>query len=146
MEIGRQHSDIVQRLQRDGVRLAIDDFGTGYSSLDYLRHHPVDQLKIAQQFIARIIDSPGDAAIAKAAIGMAHEMGIAVVAEGVETREQLDLLRGWGCNVIQGYCFAPPLAVEEMTSLLRCDRPFAATADADGPELSVSAPALAPTS
>jgi diguanylate cyclase (GGDEF)-like protein len=126
METSREHNDVLQRLQQSGIRLAIDDFGTGYSSLDYLRRFPVERLKIAQNFIARIADSRGDAAIVKAAIGLARELNIRVIAEGVETEAQLELLRRWGCEQVQGYFFSKPLPAEQITRLLRRGLPLRA--------------------
>ncbi len=119
METSKQHGDMIQKLHRSGIKLAIDDFGTGYSSLDYLRRHPVDRLKIAQVFVAGITKDHGDRAIVRAAIGLAHELNIGVVAEGVETSEEADLLRNWGCEQMQGLYFSEPLAAERMTQLLR---------------------------
>ena len=114
----REHSEILTRLQHLGVTIAIDDFGTGYSSLDYLRRFPVDRIKIAQTFVRHLETMPGDASIVKATIGLARELGIKVIAEGVETREQLELLKRWGCGEMQGYYFAKPLTVKEITVLL----------------------------
>jgi diguanylate cyclase (GGDEF)-like protein/PAS domain S-box-containing protein len=128
METSRTHNDVLQRLHLSGIKLAIDDFGTGYSSLNYLRRFPVDRLKIDQDFIGRITDGPGDAAIVKAAIGLARELGIRVVAEGVETAEQLELLTRWGCEQVQGFYFSEPLPAEQVTLLLRQALPFRTTA------------------
>jgi diguanylate cyclase (GGDEF)-like protein/PAS domain S-box-containing protein len=122
MEASREHSDVLDRLREKGVRLAIDDFGVGYSSLDYLRRFPADRIKIAQPFVAQIATEAGSAAIVKATIGLARELGIMVIAEGVETFAQLDLLRAWGCREGQGYYMARPLAVEDVTPLLKRGR------------------------
>jgi diguanylate cyclase (GGDEF)-like protein/PAS domain S-box-containing protein len=119
METSRQQNDIVQSLRARGMKIAIDDFGTGYSSLLYLRRFPVDRIKVAQEFIAEIGIDPNDTAIAKAAIGLARELGIEVIAEGVETAKQLRLLQQWGCRQAQGFYFAKPLPVEDVTLLLR---------------------------
>ncbi|MDR3735348.1 MAG: EAL domain-containing protein [Acidobacteriaceae bacterium] len=119
MNVAREHRDILVRLRQHGVMVAIDDFGTGYSSLDYLRRFPVDRIKIAQNFVRHIETVAGDASIVKATIGLARELGIAVIAEGVETAEQLELLKKWGCAEVQGYYFARPLAVDEITEMLR---------------------------
>jgi diguanylate cyclase (GGDEF)-like protein/PAS domain S-box-containing protein len=113
------HSDIISRLRHLGVTIAIDDFGTGYSSLDYLRRFPADRIKIAQSFVQHLETMPGDASIVKATIGLARELGVRVVAEGVQTREQLELLKGWGCCEVQGFYFAQPLTAEDVTLLLR---------------------------
>jgi diguanylate cyclase (GGDEF)-like protein/PAS domain S-box-containing protein len=119
MEASREHNDVLVRLRQSGVRLAIDDFGTGYSSLDYLRRFPVDRVKIAQEFVRLIASDPGSAAVVKATIGLASELGMVAIAEGVETVEQFDLLKAWGCRQMQGYYFARPLAPEELSTLLR---------------------------
>jgi diguanylate cyclase (GGDEF)-like protein/PAS domain S-box-containing protein len=119
MNASREHNDIILRLRRIGVTIAIDDFGTGYSSLDYLRRFPADRIKIAQTFVRHLKTMPGDVAIVRATIGLAHEMGIMVIAEGVETVEQYDLLKGWGCAEVQGFYFSEPLTGEDVTLLLR---------------------------
>jgi EAL domain-containing protein (putative c-di-GMP-specific phosphodiesterase class I) len=94
------------------------DFGTGYSSLDYLRRFPVDRIKIAQIFVTDL-GAPENTAIVKAALGLAHALGIEVIVEGVETVAQLALLKAWGCRYVQGYYHAKPLPVPEATELLR---------------------------
>jgi diguanylate cyclase (GGDEF)-like protein len=119
MNVAQEHHDILVRLRQLGVLIAIDDFGTGYSSLDYLRRFPVDRIKIAQNFVRHIETAAGDASIVKATIGLARELGIAVIAEGVETAEQLELLKNWGCAEVQGYYFAKPLVADEITEMLR---------------------------
>ena len=104
--------DILARLHRLGVRIAIDDFGTGYSSLDYLRRLPAHRIKIAQTFVRHLGASPGDAAIVKATISLARDLGMSVIAEGVETETQLRRLVDWGCGECQGYYFDKPLSAE----------------------------------
>jgi EAL domain-containing protein (putative c-di-GMP-specific phosphodiesterase class I) len=118
MAASRDHNDVLQRLRERGIRLAIDDFGVGYSSLDYLRRFPVDRIKVAQAFVDSIATEPGSAAIVRATIGLARELGIDLVAEGVETTEQLELLKAWGCGDAQGFYFAKPLTAEFLTPLL----------------------------
>jgi diguanylate cyclase (GGDEF)-like protein/PAS domain S-box-containing protein len=119
MEASHDHRDVLHRLREGGTRLTIDDFGSGYSSLDYLRRYPVDRIKIAQTFIADIgVESSTDA-IVRAALGLARELNIEVVVEGVETAAQLELLKAWGGRIVQGYYFARPLPVPEVTVLLR---------------------------
>jgi len=112
------HDNVVERLRARGLRIAIDDFGTGYSSLLYLRRFPVDRIKIAQEFVKDIGIEPNDTAIVKAAIGLARELGIGVLAEGVETADQLRLLHEWGCRQAQGFYFAAPMSAEEVLPLL----------------------------
>ena len=111
--------NVVERLRGRGLRIALDDFGTGYSSLLYLRRFPVDRIKIAQEFVKDIGIEPNDTAIVKAAIGLARELGIGVMAEGVETAEQVQLLHEWGCRQAQGFYFAAPLLAEDVLPLLR---------------------------
>src|SRR6185312_11880546 len=115
-------NDVLLRLREKGHRIAIDDFGSGYSSLDYLRRYPVDRIKIAQTFIADIGVESGNDAIVKAALSLARELNIEVVVEGVETVAQLDLLKAWGARIVQGFYFARPLPVPEVTALLRIGR------------------------
>lgn len=109
---------ILRRLKALGIRVSIDDFGTGYSSLAYLKRFPIDVLKIDRSFIKDITTNPADAAITIAIIGMAHSLDVKVVAEGVETVEQFDFLRGQGCDEIQGYYLARPLPAIEISKLL----------------------------
>ena len=101
-----------------GGKVSIDDFGTGYSSLSYLKHIPVDQLKIDRSFVWDLANSANDAAITRAIITMAHGMHLDVVAEGVENKEQLDILTVQQCDEVQGYYFSMPLPASQMTELL----------------------------
>jgi EAL domain-containing protein (putative c-di-GMP-specific phosphodiesterase class I) len=109
---------ILQALRESGVKVAVDDFGTGYSSLSYLRKFPVDSLKIDQSFVRQISAEGKDTAIVSAVIGMAHGLGLRVVAEGVETVEELAFLRDHGCHEAQGYFFSRPAAPEQYATLL----------------------------
>jgi diguanylate cyclase (GGDEF)-like protein/PAS domain S-box-containing protein len=126
IETTERHGEAFKRLRDIGVRLAIDDFGTGYSSLDYLRSFRVARLKIDQHFIGDVTTNADDAAIVRATIGLAHELGIEVVAEGVETAEQRNFLIGAGCNLAQGYYFGMPVPVAAATELLSRDMQLAA--------------------
>jgi diguanylate cyclase (GGDEF)-like protein/PAS domain S-box-containing protein len=119
MEASHENSDVLLRLRQAGHRIAIDDFGSGFSSLGYLRRYPVDRIKIAQSFTLGVGETSGNDAIVKAALGLAHELGLEVVVEGVETAAELDLLKPWGCHIVQGFYFAKPLPVPEVTALLR---------------------------
>jgi diguanylate cyclase (GGDEF)-like protein/PAS domain S-box-containing protein len=118
MAASGDHNDMLQRFRRDGIRLAIDDFGVGYSSFDYLRRFPVHRIKIAQDFVERIATAYGSAAIVRATIGLCRELGISVIAEGVETAEQYELLQEWGCREAQGFYFARPLDAADVAPLL----------------------------
>ena len=106
-------------LKMDGVAHALDDFGTGYSSLSYLQRLPVSRLKIDRSFISNITHNPSDAAITRAIVGMAHSLGLSVIAEGVETEGQLGYLRILRCEEMQGYFFSPPLPEGKFVELLR---------------------------
>jgi EAL domain-containing protein (putative c-di-GMP-specific phosphodiesterase class I) len=108
-----QHSETTIKkllaLQALGVQTSIDDFGTGYSSLKYLKHFPLDTLKIDTSFVRDLVTSTTDQSIVKAIITLAHNFNLKVVAEGVETREQLTYLREHGCEAVQGYLICPPV-------------------------------------
>jgi EAL domain-containing protein (putative c-di-GMP-specific phosphodiesterase class I) len=101
-----------------GVSIAVDDFGTGYSSLSYLKRLPVDRVKLDQSFVRDLTTSSDDAAIASAVIAMAHSLTLEVVAEGVESQEQLAFLRRQGCDAMQGYLVSHPVASQEFVQLL----------------------------
>ena len=117
MENVNANLDLLHRFQAAGIHLSIDDFGTGYSSMSYLKRFPIDQLKIDRSFIR---DVPGDGeAIATAIIAMAHSLDLTVVAEGVETADQLSFLRQAGCDIVQGFYFAIPMPAHELTQLLQ---------------------------
>ncbi|MES2548064.1 MAG: EAL domain-containing protein [Pseudomonadota bacterium] len=97
-----------------GIKVAIDDFGTGYSSLSYLNKFPIAEVKIDRSFVRDITLDENDAKLVKAVIGMALSLGKELIAEGVETQEQADLLKSWGCNIGQGYLFSQPLSFEQL--------------------------------
>jgi len=118
MENPEMAAETLHKLSDMGVHLSIDDFGTGYSSLSYLKRFPINTLKIDRSFVRDITTDSDDAAIAKAVIALAHSMKLKVIAEGVETVEQLDFLRAQRCDQIQGYYLSRPLAAAEMETLL----------------------------
>ena len=106
-------------IRKLGIAISIDDFGTGYSSLRYLSSLPIDLLKIDGAFISGLTESDGMQSIVKSTIGMAHSLNMAVIAEGVSTRQQLDILKAWECDQIQGYLCSPPLPPEKLETFLQ---------------------------
>jgi diguanylate cyclase (GGDEF)-like protein/PAS domain S-box-containing protein len=115
----------LRELHRLGVSIALDDFGTGYSSLNHLKRFPISRLKVDRSFVQNITTNLDDAAIVSAIIAMAHGLEMSVVAEGIETNEQLHYLRQRHCNVGQGYHFSRPVPAEQLGELLRRGEPFA---------------------
>jgi EAL domain-containing protein (putative c-di-GMP-specific phosphodiesterase class I) len=109
---------ILNELKEMRVTLAIDDFGTGYSSLGYLRHFPIDRLKIDRSFIADVPASTYDCTLAKAVISLGHNLGLKVIAEGVETQAQLSFLARNGCDEVQGYLLSKPIPEDAVRKLL----------------------------
>jgi diguanylate cyclase (GGDEF)-like protein len=114
--------ELLHAMKALGINLSIDDFGTGYSSLSYLSRFPIDVLKIDRSFVAEITRDSNDAAIVASIIALAHNLKLAVIAEGVETEEQLDYLRRHGCDEMQGYYFSRPLPAADFEALLRQQR------------------------
>lgn len=109
----------IHELKKIGVQIVLDDFGTGYSSLNYLRELPVDRLKIDQSYVQNIASNRGDDVIIQAIIAMANNLNMQVLAEGVETQNQLDFLRNQQCGEAQGFYFSKPVSAEECESLLK---------------------------
>jgi EAL domain-containing protein (putative c-di-GMP-specific phosphodiesterase class I) len=105
-------------LQAHGVKFSMDDFGTGYSSLTYLRRLPFDQLKIDQAFVRGLPSEPMSVAIVESILAMSRGLGIEVVAEGIETPDELNALRERGCTMYQGYLFSRPIPTKDYESLL----------------------------
>jgi diguanylate cyclase (GGDEF)-like protein/PAS domain S-box-containing protein len=110
--------DSLSKLDSMGIKLAIDDFGTGYSSLDYLKRLPVDELKIDRSFVVDMTTSKDDAAIVRSTIDLAHNLGLSVVAEGVENQAALDMLKEMDCDTMQGYLTSKPLSADEISEYL----------------------------
>jgi len=134
----------LRALRELGVQLVLDDFGTGYSSLAYLKHLPLDTIKIDRSFVSGLDDDDANLPIVQAVIALAHGLGIDVVAEGIETIAQLDRLRALVCDRGQGYFYARPLPPDELTAMLA-----AGTAGAVGvvaASASFGAPAAVPSS
>jgi EAL domain-containing protein (putative c-di-GMP-specific phosphodiesterase class I) len=111
-------SETTRALAALGCKLAIDDFGTGYSSLAQLRRFPVDYLKIDRSFVVDLDSGDGPKAVVRAAIAMAHSLGMAIIAEGVETAEQAEFLRGAGAEVVQGYLYGKPMPIQDFAAMV----------------------------
>ena len=124
MQDARKADNILSRLSRVGIKLAIDDFGTGYSSLSYLKRFAVDRLKIDQSFVRDMTHNYDDAEIAQAIINLGHTLGLEIVSEGVETKEQLELLKKQGCDIIQGYFISKPMPADDLPEFLRTKTEF----------------------
>ena len=118
MQNSPQHLGSLQALRNLGSRILIDDFGTGYSSLSYLKHLPIDTLKIDRAFVRDMAVDANDAAIVRAIVGVAKSLGLQLVAEGIESAEQLDCLRRLGCECGQGFYFSPPVSAESCRAML----------------------------
>lgn len=119
MEDTQLSQQVLQTLKEMGVHLSIDDFGTGYSSLSYLKKFPIDCLKIDQSFVRDLINNHDDAVIATAIIGLSHNLGMKVIAEGVENDDVLQFLAQQSCDVYQGYHFSRPVPVDDFLALVR---------------------------
>ncbi|AEV68018.1 EAL domain-containing protein [Acetivibrio clariflavus] len=110
---------VLKKLKEKGIRISLDDFGTGYSSLNYLKMLPIDSLKIDKSFVHDLTNSPSEETIAKSVISLAHKLNLLVVAEGVETKAQLELLKNHMCDKVQGYLLSKPVPPNEAEKLLR---------------------------
>ncbi|MGH6943259.1 MAG: putative bifunctional diguanylate cyclase/phosphodiesterase, partial [Geminicoccaceae bacterium] len=119
MQEGDSTASLLEHLSEMGIGLALDDFGTGYSSLSYLKRFPIKRVKIDRSFVRDIHTSEGDAALARAVIAMAHGLGVDVIAEGIETLEQLAVLRRHGCDEGQGFLLGRPAVPSEVSNLVR---------------------------
>jgi diguanylate cyclase (GGDEF)-like protein len=116
---GTTNIDQLQQLRDLGVRVAVDDFGTGYSGLAYLRRLPVDVIKIDQTFVAELLEDPAAIAVVLAIVRLAHALDLEVIAEGAESAAQVEMLRGLGCDHIQGFFYAAAVPAEDATSIIR---------------------------
>ena len=123
IEDAKENIDVLHGLKNIGVKLSVDDFGTGYSSLSYLEQFPLDELKVDRSFVNKIDPMGGEAPIVSAIIAMAHSLRFSLVAEGVETQEQLDFLRRHRCEFYQGFLFSKPLPADEFAELVAHWRP-----------------------
>ena len=119
---------MLQRIHELGAGLALDDFGTGYSSITYLRQFPFDRIKIDKGFVADIATRPDCAAIVSAVAGLGRSLGISITAEGIETRDQLTMVRTAGCTHAQGYLFGRPVPASEILRVLSTERKAVARA------------------
>ena len=114
-----ENATTMSLLKKDGVQLSLDDFGTGYSSLQYLKQLPLDELKIDRSFVKDITSDNQDRSIVKTIITLAESVGMSVLAEGVETEEQLEVLLKNGCQRFQGYLFGSPLPIAKLMETLK---------------------------
>ncbi len=119
MEANQKTGKLLLAFRDHGMQVAIDDFGTGYSSLSYLRKFDIDYLKIDRSFVGNLAGGGSDSVLCEAIIAMAHKLGIRVVAEGVETTEQYQLLKHMGCDYGQGYLWSKPLPAAEFGQFLK---------------------------
>ena len=123
----KKSSKVVERLnelREGGMEISIDDFGTGFSSLSYLKTFPINYLKIDRSFVRELARDPNDRALTEAIIVMAHKLGIKTISEGVETKEQLGLLRSFGCDYAQGFLFSPAVQADDFEKLIKRDRAY----------------------
>jgi EAL domain-containing protein (putative c-di-GMP-specific phosphodiesterase class I) len=111
--------DVLHQIRGLGVRISMDDFGTGYSSLSYLRSFPFDKIKIDRSFIKELGNAPDCVAIIRAVVHLGHSLGMITIAEGVETEDQLKILRAEGCTQVQGYLFSKPRPAAEVPAMIK---------------------------
>ncbi len=124
----------LERLRAIGVAIAIDDFGTGYSSLSYLKSFPIDAIKIDREFVRDSVIDSDTATVSESMVTLATDLRLEVIAEGVETREQLEMVRGFGCHLVQGFYVSRPLAVDRMPRAIEKGFGFTANPTATGPK------------
>jgi len=114
----KESLDVILSLRDIGISISLDDFGTGYSSLSQLKNLPIDSLKIDRSFIEELSNNRGDAHVVEAIVSLSQKFGVKVIAEGVETAEQLGFLKTIGCDIVQGYYISKPLPFDELKSFL----------------------------
>jgi EAL domain-containing protein (putative c-di-GMP-specific phosphodiesterase class I) len=129
MHDAQQMIAMLQAIKRLGVQIAVDDFGTGYSSLSYLKRFPVDRLKVDRSFVKDINVDSDDAAIVRTIIALGHNLGLKVLAEGVETEEQIEFLSRYACDELQGFYFSRPIPAERFRGWLESARTGLASDD-----------------
>ncbi len=117
-------TETLHKLKAMGIKISVDDFGTGYSSLSYLKRFPIDKLKIDQSFVRDVTTDADDSAIVTAIIAIAQSLKLKIVAEGVETADQLAFLKGMQCDEVQGFYFSRPLNAGEFACMLQENRGF----------------------
>lgn len=122
MDGGDSQLEKIHQLRDKGIAFSVDDFGTGYSAINYLRHYPVDYLKIDRSFVTDILEDDQDRTLVEVIIKMGQALGIKVVAEGVETADQLALLNQFGCDFVQGYHISRPLPFDQFIEFQRSKR------------------------
>ncbi|MET0093814.1 MAG: EAL domain-containing protein, partial [Sedimenticola sp.] len=130
--------DMLDALRRKGVKMALDDFGTGYSSLSYLKRFPMDVLKIDRSFVRDIGIDPSDEALVEAIVAMAHALELELVAEGVETAEQMHFLRLRDIDLIQGYYYSPPVSSDRFREMISATPPRLLPREVEDTEVSVA--------
>lgn len=113
---------LINRLKDHGVRFSLDDFGTGYSSLNYLKNLPINHLKIDKHFVQNVAEGGFEEVVVKAIIDIAHSMDLVIIAEGIEEKQQLDILKGYGCDLAQGYYYSRPIPAVELYALLEKEK------------------------
>lgn len=122
IEKPEETAEVLDELKTLGIELWLDDFGTGHSSITHLQRFPVDGLKISGDFVKGIVEDRRSREITRALVALAHNIGVRVVAEGIEKQDQLDLLLEWNCDYIQGFLFSKPMPVEQFETLLSGER------------------------
>jgi EAL domain-containing protein (putative c-di-GMP-specific phosphodiesterase class I) len=119
MEAPGAAKEALEKCRQHGIHISIDDFGTGYSSLGYLHHFPIDTLKIDQSFIRSMNSAPSSLVLVKAIIGLARNLNMKVIAEGIETEQEASIIRDLGCEECQGFWFAKPLPLEDALKFIQ---------------------------